>query len=148
MNRWDKPGGYWISDDPALLQVDRVHQWLAEESYWAKGRALDTTERAIAGSINLGLYDAAGVQIGFCRWVTDGATFAWLCDVFVADTARGNGLGIFLIEAATTHPTVSGLRMLLGTGDAHGLYAKFGFTPVQAPDRLMEIWKGGPPPVS
>ncbi len=98
-------------------------------------------------SISLGLYNGDDVQIGFCRWVTDGATFAWLCDVFVDDSARGHGLGVFLIEVATTHPTVIGLRMLLGTGDAHGLYAKFGFTPVQAPDRLMEIWKGGPPPV-
>jgi GNAT superfamily N-acetyltransferase len=148
MNRWDRLDGHWISDDSGLLQVDRLHRWLSQESYWAKGRPLRVTQQAIAGSINLGLYDAHDVQIGFCRWVTDGATFAWLCDVFVTDAVRGHGLGTFLVETATTHPTVSGLRMLLGTGDAHGLYAKFGFTPVQSPDRLMEIWKGGPPPVS
>jgi GNAT superfamily N-acetyltransferase len=148
MTRLEGPDGYWVSDDPDLLQINRVHRWLSEESYWAKGRPLDTTERAIAASLNLGLYGVDGTQVGFCRWVTDGATFAWLCDVFVDTAHRGHGLGVFLIEVATSHPTVRGLRFLLGTGDAHGLYAKFGFTPVAAPERLMEVWKSGPPPVT
>jgi GNAT superfamily N-acetyltransferase len=147
MSRWEHADGYWVSDDPELLQIDRVHHWLSVESYWAKGRPLEVTQHAIDHSIILGLYDTGGLQLGFCRWVTDGATFAWLCDVFVDTAARGHGLGVFLIDVATSHPTVSGLRMLLGTGDAHGLYAKFGFTPIKAPDRLMEVWASGPPPV-
>jgi GNAT superfamily N-acetyltransferase len=148
MNRWEHADGYWASDDPALLQIDRVHHWLSFESYWARDRPLNVTRHAIDHSVVIGLYEPSGLQVGFCRWVTDGATFAWLCDVFIDPAARGHGLGVYLIEVATSHPTVAGLRMLLGTGDAHGLYAKFGFTPVQAPDRLMEVWTSGPPPVS
>jgi GNAT superfamily N-acetyltransferase len=147
MTKWIGPDGYWASDDPELIDIDRVHGWLSSESYWARGRPRDVTERAIASSLNIGLYDADGTQVGTCRWVTDGATFAWLCDVFVDQARRGSGLGVFLIEVATSHPMVSGLRMMLGTGDAHGLYRKFGFTALSGPDRLMEVWKSGPPPV-
>jgi GNAT superfamily N-acetyltransferase len=94
--------------------------------------------KAIARSLNLGLYDAAGGQVAFCRWVTDGATFAWLCDVFVEPGHRGLGLGMFLVETAVSHPEVRGTRLLLGTKDAHGLYRKFGFT-TPVPDRLLEV---------
>jgi GNAT superfamily N-acetyltransferase len=145
---WTGPGGYWVSDDTSLLQVDSVHTWLSTLSYWAKGRPRDVTERALQASLNLGLYDPTGLQCGFCRWVTDGATFAWLCDVFVDPARRGEGLGIFLVDVATHHPKVEGLRMLLGTGDAHGLYAKFGFRSIAAPERLMEVWRDGPPPLT
>jgi len=136
---WQGPAGYWVSDDAALIDIGTVHTWLSTLSYWAEGRPRQTTERAIARSLNLGLYDAAGAQAGFCRWVTDGATFAWLCDVFIDPSRRGNGLGVFLVQTATAHPAVHGLRFLLGTKDAHGLYRRFGFTPIASPDRLMEV---------
>jgi GNAT superfamily N-acetyltransferase len=144
---WKGPEGYWVSDDDSLLDLDSVHEWLSTLSYWAKGRRREVTERAVRGSLNLGLYDEAGVQAGFCRWVTDGATFAWLCDVFVDPAQRGHGLGVFMVEVATDHPTVQGLRLLLGTADAHDLYRKFGFTPIAAPERLMQIWPDGPAPL-
>lgn len=139
MTVWRGPGGYWVSDDSTLIDVDAVHTWLSTLSYWAQDRQRQTTERALAQSLNLGLYDATGGQAGFCRWVTDGATFAWLCDVFVGPGHRGHGLGVFLVQVATEHPEVRGLRFLLGTRDAHGLYARFGFAPIASPERLMEV---------
>jgi GNAT superfamily N-acetyltransferase len=142
MTAWQGPQGCWISDDPSLIQVDRVHAWLTTLSYWAEGRPRPIMEKAIARSLNLGLYDANGVQAGFCRWVTDGATFAWLCDVFIDPARRGLGLGVFLVETATQHPEVHGLRLLLGTKDAHELYRKFGFGAPAKPERLMEIRPG------
>jgi GNAT superfamily N-acetyltransferase len=142
MTVWKGPRDYWVSDDTSLIQIDRVHEWLSTLSYWAEGRPRSTTEKAIARSLNLGLYDAQGVQAGFCRWVTDGATFAWLCDVFIDPGRRGLGLGVFLVQAATEHPEVHGLRLLLGTKDAHELYRKFGFDAPVVPERLMEIRPG------
>jgi GNAT superfamily N-acetyltransferase len=139
VTEWAGPDGYWISDDETQLNVDLVHDWLSTQSYWAQGRPRATTEKAIARSLNLGLYDAGGVQAGYCRWVTDGATFAWLCDVFIVPKHRGRGLGVFLVQVATGHPEVKGLRFLLGTKDAHGLYGKVGFASPVSPERLMEI---------
>jgi GNAT superfamily N-acetyltransferase len=140
MTRWPGPAGHWVSDDTALIDVEYVHQWLSTQSYWAADRPRDVTERAVAASLNLGLFHQESGQVGFCRWVTDSATFAWLCDVFVDPAHQGQGLGTFLIKVATEHPRVTGLRQLLGTGDAHGLYRKFGFTPIGRPERLMEVW--------
>ena len=145
MTQWTRPDGHWISDDPALIDIDIVHHWLSTQSYWARNRPREVTERAIAGSLNFGLFTDDGTQVGFCRWVTDGATFAWLCDVFIDQGHRGDGLGVFLVTVATEHPTVSRLRLLLGTGDAHELYRRFGFTSIAQPERLMEIWPDGAP---
>jgi GNAT superfamily N-acetyltransferase len=139
MNRWVGPDGYWVSDDPALVDVEFVHGWLSTESYWAQDRAREVTEKAVARSLNLSLIAADGTPAGFCRWVTDGATFAWLCDVFVDPDHRGHGLGIFLVETAVSHPEVNQVRRMLGTRDAHALYRKFGFSDLSAPSRLMEI---------
>lgn len=147
MSQWTRPDGHWISDDRALMDVDLVHHWMSTQSYWARGRPRDVTERAIAGSLNFGLFANDGNQVGFCRWVTDGATFAWLCDVFIDRDHRGDGLGMFLVKTAIQHPTASGLRLLLGTGDAHELYRKFGFTSITQPERLMEIWPDQPLPI-
>ena len=146
MTVWQGPAGYWVSDETALIDVDMVHTWLSTLSYWAENRPRSITEHAIARSLNLGLYDAQGAQAGFCRWVTDGATFAWLCDVFVGPAHRGNGVGVFLVQVATEHPEVRGLRFLLGTRDAHELYRKFGFTPIVSPERLMEVRPDLAPP--
>jgi N-acetylglutamate synthase-like GNAT family acetyltransferase len=129
-----------ISTDRDRLDVDRVHRWLTEESYWARGRPREMTDRAIAGSLCFGAYDDAGVQIAFARLITDGATFGYLADVFVAADARGGGVGKAMVRAILAHPAVLGLRKLtLATEDAHGLYAQFGFGPLDDADDWMVL---------
>jgi GNAT superfamily N-acetyltransferase len=126
--QWDRADGYFVSDDRNLVDVYRVHRWLADESYWARGRPLEVVRRSVEGSITLGCYAVDGNQVGVCRWVTDRATFGWLCDVFVDSGHRGRGLGVFLVDSAMAHPAVQGLRLLLlGTRDAQDLYSRFGF---------------------
>jgi GNAT superfamily N-acetyltransferase len=129
--------GYTISTDPARLDRALVHRWLSEDSYWATGRPRDVMDRAIDGSLCFGLYAPDGAQAGFCRAVTDYATYAWLADVFVLDEHRGRGLGVWLVRAAVEHPDLRTLRWHLMTDDAHGLYAQFGFAPSPTPERLM-----------
>jgi GNAT superfamily N-acetyltransferase len=137
--RWAGPDGYWVSDDRSLVDVDRVHRWLSRESYWAEGRSCDVVARSVRASLTLGLYGPDDGQVGVCRWVTDYATFAWLCDVFVDVAARGTGLGMFLVGTAMDHPDVRDLRLqVLGTRDAHDLYRRFGFELVARPERWME----------
>jgi GNAT superfamily N-acetyltransferase len=127
---WRRRDGYVVSDDKSLLELEKTHRWLNEESYWAKGRPFDVFVTAVENSLGIGCYSPDGAQVGFCRWVTDRATFGWLCDVFVDQAARGSGLGTFMVGNAIVHPAVSGVRLrLLATRDAHGLYAKFGFVP-------------------
>jgi GNAT superfamily N-acetyltransferase len=136
--RWDAPNGDWVTDDRSLIDVALVHHWLHDLAYWARGRTLEQVDRSIRRSLTLGLYDAGDQQIGVCRWVTDEATFAWLADVFVDPDRRGQGHGTFLVATAMAHPAVTGLRLqLLGTRDAHRLYAKFGFV-AASPDMIME----------
>jgi GNAT superfamily N-acetyltransferase len=126
-----------ISTDRALLDVDAVHQYLTN-SYWAKGIPRDTCERSLENSLCFGIYDAAR-QLGFARVVSDFATYAYLADVFVMEEFRGRGLSAWLMECIVAHPSLQGLRRWsLATRDAHGLYAKYGFTPLEAPDRWME----------
>lgn len=129
-----------ISDDKSRLDLALIHHWLDTSSYWAKGRSLEVVSRSIEHSFCLGAYDASGAQLGFVRIVTDYATFAWLCDVFVLEAARGRGIGKRLVEEAVAHPKLGGLRrFLLATRDAHELYRRHGgFTPLAAPDRWME----------
>ncbi|MEK7252740.1 MAG: GNAT family N-acetyltransferase, partial [Actinomycetota bacterium] len=130
-------GDYVISDDPALVDVDLVYAWLADTSYWAKGRTRETVQRSIANSIPLGVYHR-GATVGFARVVTDRATFAWLCDVFVVEEHRGSGLGKALVEAAVTHPDLQEVkRFVLATADAHDLYRQYGFEVLDRPDRWM-----------
>ena len=137
--RWTGPHGYWVSDDRSLIDVATVHEWLSVQSYWAQGRSYELVARSLENSLTLGLYRPDGGQVGVCRWVTDYATFAWLCDVFVDATERGMGLGVFLVGTAMAHPDVEDLRLqVLGTRDAHELYGRFGFVTVPAPERWME----------
>ena len=137
--RWHGPDDFWVSDDPTLVDLARVHRWLSTQSYWAEGRPYDVVARSVRDSLTLGLYGSDAVQVGVCRWVTDYATFAWLCDVFVDPALRGRGLGTFLVATATVHPEVKDLRLqVLATRDAHDLYRLFGFEPVAAPERWME----------
>lgn len=131
--------GFTISTDKARLDVDLIHAFLSERAYWALGRSRARVEASIANSLCFGVYTAAQ-QVGFARVVTDGATFAWVCDVFILEAQRGHGLGKWLVETIIAHPDLQGLRrMLLATRDAHELYRRFGgFTPLRTPERWME----------
>jgi GNAT superfamily N-acetyltransferase len=132
-------GAYLISTDPARLDVDAIYAYLSGESYWARGRSRDQIARAIQNSLPFGAY-RDGAQVGFARVVTDYATFAWLADVYVLASERGNGLGKALVEAVVEHPDVRDLpRVLLATVDAHGLYEQFGFEPLRRGERFMAI---------
>ncbi len=131
-------GTYLLSDDPARLDVDAVHAFL-RTSYWAAGIPRDVVARALAGSLCVGVYAADGAQVGLVRVVTDSATFAYLCDVYVLEGHRGHGLGKAVIRATLAHPRLQGLRRLnLVTRDAHGLYAQHGFAAVAHAERYME----------
>jgi GNAT superfamily N-acetyltransferase len=129
---------YLISTDPARLDPAAIHGYLSR-SYWAAGRTREQVARSLAHSLCFGLY--AGVaQAGLARVITDYTTFAYLCDVFVLEEHRGRGLGTWLVGAVADHPDLRGLRrFMLATHDAHGLYAKFGFAPISAPEKWMEI---------
>ena len=133
-----------ISDDTARVDRDLVHRFLRDDSYWSREVPRDVVDRSIDHSLNLGLYDAED-QVGFARVVTDRATFAFLADVFVVPTHRGHGLGIWLCATVPEHPDLSGVRrVLLGTDDAHGLYAQLGFTPLAETERFMDIFRPAP----
>ena len=133
-----KHGEYIISTDDARLDLNVIHDYLSNSSYWATGRSVETIKRSIENSLTFGLYKGEH-QIGFARIVTDYATFAWVADVFVLDSFRGQGLGTWLMEVILSHPELQGFRRwTLSTKDAHELYRKFGFTELMRPERWME----------
>lgn len=126
-----------ISTDPARLDHERIHSALAS-SYWAAGRSREVVSKSLGNSLCFGAYHGAR-QIGLARVVTDRATFAYLCDVYVEPEFRGQGVGKRLITAVVAHPDLQGLRRFqLVTRDAHALYEQFGFTPLAQPERHME----------
>lgn len=128
-------GEYCISTDNARLDLGVIYGYLSGESYWAKGIPPETVKRSIDNSLCFGLYHN-NEQVGFARLITDKATFAYLADVFIVEGHRGRGLSKWLVEVIQAHPDVQGLRRwLLGTRDAHGLYAQFGWTPL--PEELL-----------
>jgi len=132
-------GGYLISDDPARLDAAAIHGYLSR-SYWSENIPLDVVKRALAGSLCIGVYDSAGRQVGLMRVISDYATFAYLCDVYVLEEHRGHGLSKAMLAAAKAHPKLQGLRTWsLRTRDAHGLYAQFGFTPIDHPESYMAL---------
>jgi GNAT superfamily N-acetyltransferase len=134
---WSK-GDFEISTDPARVDVRMVHEFLTK-SYWAKGIPIETVQRSIENSICFGVYHGRQ-QVGFARIISDLATFAYLADVFVLSSYRGRGLSRWLMECIVSHPDLRGLRRwMLATKDAHGLYAKFGFTAIGSPESWMEI---------
>jgi len=137
-----KRGPYSISTEHAELDIDAVHAFLTR-SFWAEGISRDLVAKSIANSLCFGLFDGSA-QIGFARVVTDRATFAYLCDVYVLESHRGRGLGKWLIEAVMAHADLQGLRrFMLVTRDAHGLYAPYGFAAPADPERHMEIFRPG-----
>jgi N-acetylglutamate synthase-like GNAT family acetyltransferase len=135
---WRK-GEYTISTNQAMLDIDAIYNFLSKSSYWAQERSREIVERAIANSLAFGLYKGEYEEMaGFARVVTDYATFGWLADVFILEQYRGQKLGEWLIEIVVAHPSLQGLRRLtLATRDAHGLYSKYGFKPLDNPDRFM-----------
>ena len=137
-----KKGKYSISTNPKRLDLDAIHGFLSR-SFWAEGIPKKLVAKSIRNSLCFGLFHD-GAQIGFARVITDRATFAYLCDVYILETHRGKGLSQWLIEAVMAHPDLQGLRRFqLVTRDAHGLYTRFGFLAPEHPDRHMEIFRHG-----
>lgn len=140
---WRRDDGYTVSDDTARLDRGFVATWIAEESYWGIGRPHDVMSRAIDESLCFGLYAPGGQQVGFARFVTDRATFAYMADVFVEASHRGSGAGGFLVDVAITHPDVVGCRQTLRTTSAAGLYERFGYRHFNDDER--DSWMIRPP---
>lgn len=135
----ERVGDVLLSTDPNRVDVDVVHTFLSTESYWARGIDRPRVERAIAGSVVVGAY-VEGRQVGFARLVTDGATFGWIADVFVLPSHRRRGLAGRMVAILRDRPELTGARrLMLGTRDAHAVYAPLGFRPFAAPERFMEI---------
>ena len=132
------PDGYWVSDDQDLVDTARVHSWLSQESYWATGQPYEVTARAIKHSLSVGLYAPDGTQAGYARLVTDQATFAWLCDVFVDAASRGRGLGSFLVAQAIGHPAVADIRQVLMAEPGRTIYRRHGYGNLVRAQRWME----------
>jgi GNAT superfamily N-acetyltransferase len=136
MNSWIN-GTFTVTCDPGRIDLTVVSEFLAA-SYWAKGIPSDTVERSLANSLGFALLDGERL-VGFARVISDYATIAYLGDVFVLPEYRGRGLSKWLMECIISHPDLQGLRRwILATRDAHGLYEKFGFTPLKAPEVFME----------
>ncbi|MGD9485939.1 GNAT family N-acetyltransferase [Streptomyces sp. TRM70308] len=135
--------GYEIATDPDRLDIELVHHWLSTDAFWALGRSRETVEQSIRASLNFGLYQPGGAQVAYARVVTDLATFAWLCDVYVDPAHRGRGLGTWLAAVIRDHLAPYKLkRVLLSTLDAHDVYAKVGFVPFPDPQKLMILGPG------
>jgi GNAT superfamily N-acetyltransferase len=132
-------GEFLISTSRERLSLDVVHAFLTN-CYWAEGIPREVVARSIEHSLCFGIYEGSGTQVGFARVVSDFATVAYLGDVFVLESHRGRGLSKWLMQCVIEHPAVQNLRRwILLTRDAHGLYSQFGFTPVKAPERYMEL---------
>ena len=135
------PEGYEISADPGRIDRERVHHWLSTDAYWALGRTREKQDRAIEGSLNFGVYETvSGEQVAYARVITDRATFAWLCDVYVDPSVRGKSVGSALVAAVRDEMRRYGVRrVLLATHDAHGVYAKLGFAQLERPEHWMAL---------
>lgn len=129
---------YLISDDPARLQIDAIHAYLAR-SYWAQDIPRETVQRSLSNSLCIGAYGPDAAQVGLARFISDFATFCYVCDVYVLEEHRRHGLAREILKFALRHPKLQGLRRWhLVTRDAHGIYAKYAFKPLAHPDRHME----------
>jgi GNAT superfamily N-acetyltransferase len=133
--------GFTISTDKNLLNFEVIYKYLNEGSYWAQGIPVEKLRKAVENSMCFGVYKQ-NVQAGFARVVTDKATFAYICDLFILPAYRGAGLSKWLVQSIINHPELTGLRRWsLATADAHGLYSQFGFKQVTRPERWMEIFR-------
>ncbi len=129
---------YTISTDPTKLNIEVIRNYISNESYWGKGRSLETIKKSIDNSLPFGIY-YKNEMIGFARILTDYATFAWVADVFILEKHRGKGLSKWLMETILEHPELQGFRRwVLATKDAHELYRKYGFRELNKPERWME----------
>lgn len=128
-----------FSTDPARIDRELVHRWLSTEAYWARGRTRERVDASIDGSLPYAVYDTeTGAQVAFARIVTDRATFAWLCDVFVDPERRGAGIGKVLVAGIIDDVDARDIpRTVLFTADAHGLYERNGFRPLEDPSWAM-----------
>ena len=138
-------GRYLVSTDPAKFDLDIIHNYLSQDSYWAQGVSKDVVQRSLDHSLCYGVYFQAendeAVQVGFARNITDFATFAYIADVFILPTHQGTGLGKWLIECLLAQPELRDLRKwTLDTGDAHSLYEQFGFQRYPTPEKHMVYW--------
>jgi GNAT superfamily N-acetyltransferase len=141
--------GYEIDTTPERIDGDRVHQWLSTDAYWAIGRSAQTVATARANSTCFGVYAPDGAQVGFARVVTDHATYAWICDVYIDRAARGFGLGTWLAQSIVAELREQGIpRIVLATADAHEVYRRAGFVELAYPQRWMEIDLRPPFPTS
>jgi GNAT superfamily N-acetyltransferase len=132
--------GFEFSADHDRIDADWVHRMLSEHAYWALGRPREVQDAANAASRCYGVFATdTGEQVGFARVVTDAVTFGWLCDVIVEDSVRGRGVGKMLVAGVVSDLEPLGLnRLLLKTGDAHGLYEQHGWEPLRVPSSWME----------
>jgi GNAT superfamily N-acetyltransferase len=131
-------GSYTISDDSSRLDLRAIHAYLTR-AYWSPGIPFEIVCRAVQNSLSIGAYDAAGAQVGLVRVISDYATYCYVCDVYVLEDHRGQGLSKAMLAMVMEHPKLQGLRRWsLVTADAHGLYRHFGFSPVAQPERHME----------
>jgi len=140
---------YIVSSEKSLLDIDAIYAFLST-CYWSSGIARERVVRGIENSLCYGVFDAQTprpsggdgrfAQVGFARVVTDRASFAYLCDVYVLESHRGGGVGKLLMQTIMAEPAIRGVRCFcLKTRDAHGLYQQFGFAPMPEPSRYMEI---------
>jgi GNAT superfamily N-acetyltransferase len=135
-------GEFTLSCDPAAQQPERIHAYLTQ-SYWAEGISLALVKKSLEHSLCFGVF-TGGEQIGLARVITDRATYAYLCDLYILEAYRGRGLATWLMESILAHPELQGLRRFaLATRDAHKLYERHGFTPVAKPQALMERHRPG-----
>ncbi len=133
-------GEFGLTAARERIDVGAVHAFLTR-SFWAEGISRDLVARSIANSLCVGLFHGSA-QIGFARVVTDSSTYAYLCDVYVLEEYRGQGLGTWMMEYTIAHPDLQGLRRFqLVTRDAHRLYRRVGFSGLSMPDRHMEIFR-------
>lgn len=131
--------GFIFSDDEQKIDPETIHHYLSTQSYWAQNIPLEVVKKSIKNSLCFGVYKD-NKQIGFARWITDKATFAYLADVYIEEVYRGQGLSKKLMSLMLFHKDLQGLRRyMLATQDAHGLYAQFGFKSIEHPDRLMAV---------
>lgn len=131
--------GFIFSDDKGKINTAAVHLFLSTKSYWAEGIPLQTVTKSIENSLCFGIYKETR-QIGFARWITDRATFAYLADVYVEEEFRSMGLSKKLMSLMLFHPDLQGLRRyMLATRDAHSLYSQYGFEPLESPENIMAV---------